>query len=1199
MKTIVPVAIVALALSNPFQASALVTIAQHPPPQVVSLKAHVTLEVTASSTAPPITCQWYGKGALLPDQTGRTLVLNDIQIEQAGEYYVVVGDADSQPVQSNLATVTVDPRFVKITEGDIANDREPSYSSTWLDYDGDGHLDVYLLNSDASSGERPARASLYRGFADGSFKRITNSLSARVARNVTAAVADYDHDGDDDLYVLGNTWPTYDYRPDDLYQNRGDGEFTAVPGQSWSLDLDNSADCGWADYDRDGLPDLYVADANLAAPECLYRQRTEGGFAKMTAAQAGTIVTVNLAAYACAWADYDNDGDPDLWVSSGDGHCRLHQNDGRGYFSAATNAGTITTVPANGTGVWGDYDNDGWLDFFTVASPWGSVTTAVNALHRNLEGTSFIDVASAAGVAMPNDAWASAWGDYDNDGWLDLFVANFTGGTNLLYRNLGDGTFEALDVGSPIRDGDLRATVAWVDYDNDGFLDLFITCGNGTPLPNHLYRNNALALGNANHWLKIELNGQAANRSGIGARICVKATIDGQEVWQVREISGNSGYQGGYGLMAHFGLGDATKADIVRVEWPSGNVEELADVSANQLRSITETVGITPVRPSSSLGGSVTLTAQLNGTWQWYHDDVALEGQTAKTLVLSNIRASDAGRYSVAVTTASGSVSHYVYLLVDTQFERIDLGDTGASWGCAWGDCDNDDYPDLFIGQGIQSTAQASVLYRNEKGGNLSRVTADEAGDIVRLARNWNYAGWADYDNDGDLDLVVSDNPETGEPQPALWRNLGNGRFEDATLSSGSFLTDRLWGTPRWADFNRDGLLDLAVSGAWDEPPSWPDWSRNLLYFNQGDGTFRKETQDPFVAYRARAMIEGMAIGDLDGDGDPDMVLGGHGGVLMFENDGSGHFRQVPFPVLPGRTLSPSLADYDNDGRLDVFIGVYDWTGAYPHRLLKNEGSGQWSSMSLSVSYEGGGGAWADYDNDGDLDLYIVCGRIETTPNLFYANNGDGTFTQITLGSLGTVPDRSRSAAWADYDNNGFPDLLVTGRDGFSDVIYRNQGNGNHWIAFKLIGTRSNRSAIGAKVRLQASIFGQSAWQMREVGTGNLAQNDLRPHFGLGDAPRATTVRVEWPSGTVEEFANLSRDQFHTIVEPSMRGAMKANGEFELSVWASTNRSCAIEYSPDLVNWTILDQRQGAGESPILVPDPGSPGQDHRFYRMR
>jgi hypothetical protein len=127
-----------------------VTITQHPTDQVVSLNAHVTNTVTASSTAPPITYQWYGKGALLPDQTSRTLVLNNIQLDQAGEYYVVLNDADNQPVQSNAATVTVDPTCTKVTAGDIVTDQEGSGTGTWGDYDGDGSLDFYVANSASS-----------------------------------------------------------------------------------------------------------------------------------------------------------------------------------------------------------------------------------------------------------------------------------------------------------------------------------------------------------------------------------------------------------------------------------------------------------------------------------------------------------------------------------------------------------------------------------------------------------------------------------------------------------------------------------------------------------------------------------------------------------------------------------------------------------------------------------------------------------------------------------------------------------------------------------------------------------------------------------------------------------------------------------------------------------------------------------------
>jgi len=579
MKTRILLASAVIVLAARTEVSAL-EIPRPPTNQCVSLGANVTLAVTATSTAPPITYQWWGKGAVLPDETNRTCVLTNIQLAQAGEYYVVVSDADNQPVQSAPATVTVDPTFMKITEGAIVTDREPSYSSTWWDCDADGDLDVYVINNACFNG-CPARSSLYLNHGDGTFIRTTNGLSTRIMRYSTAAAADFDNDGDEDLYVLGNTHPGYgpDYPPDELYRNDGNGAFSPLPRQPWSSEFDASNDCGWADYDRDGFLDVFVA--NVYESECLYRQRGDGSFAKMTTAQAGSIVSVDVASDACAWADYDNDGDPDLWVSSRDGHCRLHQNDGQGYFAAATNAGSVVTARATCTGVWGDYDNDGWLDLFAGRS-WETIRGSTNALHRNLAGQSFTNMAVGAGVAHEINAWASAWGDFDNDGWLDLFVASFQNGTNLLYRNRGDGTFETLDAGSPIRDGDLRATVAWVDYDEDGFLDLFMTCGSGTALPNHLYRNNALNIGNTNGWLKVKLVGQASNRSGIGAKIRVKATIAGREIWQLRGISGNSGYQGGPGLLAHFGLGDATKADIVRVEWPSGIVQELSNVPAGQ-----------------------------------------------------------------------------------------------------------------------------------------------------------------------------------------------------------------------------------------------------------------------------------------------------------------------------------------------------------------------------------------------------------------------------------------------------------------------------------------------------------------------------------------------------------------------------------------------------------------------------------------
>jgi enediyne biosynthesis protein E4 len=727
MKTTCQLALAAASLAALVQLDAEVTITGHPTNQVVSLGATVTLEVNATSTAPPLTYLWYGKGALLPDQTNRTLVLNHIQLDQAGEYYIVVNDADNQPVQSNIATVTVDPTFKKITEGPVVEDAEETETSVWWDYDNDGDLDL-TVQVGAPHGPG-ALQSFYRNEGSWVFTKITTNAIAQSSKRGEGGVAgDVDNDGDLDLFVGSNAWQANEPRCD-LFRNGGNGRFTTVAEGPWRGEVLHTFDPSFADINGDGLLDLFIL--NYDQPACAYLQTGSGSFVKVTAAHVGSIVGNPGKSYNAAWVDYDNDGDLDLWTENYQGLTRLHENNGRGFFTIASSV-SFPQSPG-GQGVWADFDNDGELELFVGGDTESGPRP--NALYRRDAEGQFQNVASETGVALTMATWGSAVGDFDNDGWLDIFALHwYTGAaspakTNVLFHNRGDGTFAAIDVGSPNRDGqDYRVTVRWVDANHDGFLDLFMACGTADgstryPRVNHLYRNNGPAIGNTNHWLKVKLNGQASNRSGIGAKIRVKATISGQEVWQVRELTGNGMSETCPGLIAHFGLGNATQADIVRVEWPSGNVQELTGVAPDQSLTVTEQVMITPVRPSSSLGGSVTLTSQLNGTWQWYHDSVALEGQTAKTLTLSNIQAADAGRYSVVVTAASGLFTNYVYLLVDTQFERIEMGDTTASWGCAWGDYDNDDYPDLFVGVGAGGSHKAPDLYRNNRDGSLIRVT--------------------------------------------------------------------------------------------------------------------------------------------------------------------------------------------------------------------------------------------------------------------------------------------------------------------------------------------------------------------------------------------------------------------------------------------------------------------------------------------
>ena len=281
------------------------------------------------------------------------------------------------------------------------------------------------------------------------------------------------------------------------------------------------------------------------------------------------------------------------FVNSGlnNGQNFLYHNNRDGTFTRIlTNAVATDTWPSTGfsgganAGAWGDIDNDGLLDLFVAG---GSGTT--NRLYHNNGNGSFTNVTSGPMLRPVGGTFPAGcvWGDYDNDGYLDLFVAN-SSGQNQLFHNNGDGTFTQITSVAPVTDGfpDRFCNAAsWVDYDNDGFLDLFVTSGSqslgvGTNL---LYHNN----GNTNSWLEVKLVGTVANRSAIGAKVRVHATIGGKSFWQLREINNGGGWSV-VPLVAHFGLGDATNADTVRIEWPSGIVQTLTNVAPRQVLTVVE-----------------------------------------------------------------------------------------------------------------------------------------------------------------------------------------------------------------------------------------------------------------------------------------------------------------------------------------------------------------------------------------------------------------------------------------------------------------------------------------------------------------------------------------------------------------------------------------------------------------------------------
>lgn len=536
------------------------------------------------------------------------------------------------------------------------------------DYDNDGYQDLFITRSGSSD-------ILFRNKGDGTFEDKTSFANLDQLMNSNGAVwGDVDNDGDPDLYVTTVFDSTERFH---LYINNSDGTFTedavsrgaAVPLSSHAA-MGAGYSAAFGDYDNDGYIDLHTNEwGNFAWPSegvagpigmpensqaRLLRNlgaSSQAGYFEDTTIAAGLTLADNLPnppvtqgiySFSSRFADIDRDGHQDLVIAGDFGTSRIFFNDGDGTFTDTTEASNFGT-DENGMGLHvADYDYDGLLDVFITSiydtdpdrrGNWGDTG---NRLYRNVGNRTFSDATDAAGVRDGAWGWGTSFLDYDNDGDLDLVMTNgidvpapfdtaFHNDTMRFWENDGNGNFTEVSNSIGVNDDGNGKGLAVFDYDNDGDLDIFVANHQGAPV---LYQNDASDTG-TNQFLRVEVEGRVSNRDGLGTWITIDpdSSVSGDEMYH--EVFAGSNYLSQNEKIAHFGLGDLEgNVDLITIEWPSGITQSLIDIQANQVIDIIEPLLVGDATDDGYVGAAdvSALSGSFNGAGGFAQGDFNGDG---------------------------------------------------------------------------------------------------------------------------------------------------------------------------------------------------------------------------------------------------------------------------------------------------------------------------------------------------------------------------------------------------------------------------------------------------------------------------------------------------------------------------------------------------------------------------------------------
>lgn len=481
----------------------------------------------------------------------------------------------------NDSVMYTQPLFTKITSitNPAVNDTLESTGVCWVDFNNDGFLDLFVSNGNIVSQNN----SLYLNNQNGGFIKITTGAIANDGgTSIGGTWGDLNNDGNLDLFVTNrNNFGNF------LYLGSGDTTFTKVTTGSIVTDMPNSNSSGWSDVNRDGLVDLFMI--NFTQNDLLY---LNNGLPNFTFTKIDTAAFLNDGGNFSIdgqWADYNNDRFPDFFVgNAGTQNDFVYKNNGNLTFTKTTLNDARATLGAS----WGDFNNDGYLDLFT-----SGYLNQKSRLYLNSGPPNYDLLPIDTGIVSndPANSVGSCWGDFDNDGDLDLFVANDGTLSVFLYLNSGfpNYAFTKVTTGTIANNTANSFGCASGDFDNDGQLDIYVA--NRLNQKNFLFRND----GNSNKWITISCTGISSNKAAIGTKVRVKAVINGNAIWQMQEITPQSGYNS-QNLWLHFGLGNAAEIDSIKVEWINGLTHHFTNIQPNEHISISESGNIIGIVHSSS-----------------------------------------------------------------------------------------------------------------------------------------------------------------------------------------------------------------------------------------------------------------------------------------------------------------------------------------------------------------------------------------------------------------------------------------------------------------------------------------------------------------------------------------------------------------------------------------------------------------------